>query len=62
MGRTCITHERCEMHTKFWSETLKGRGHSEDLGVDGKIRLGKYSEKVCTGCNWLRIGTSGGLL
>jgi hypothetical protein len=23
------------MHTKFWSDNLKGRGHSEDLGVDG---------------------------
>jgi hypothetical protein len=25
------------MHKKFWSESLKGRDHSEDLGVDGKI-------------------------
>jgi hypothetical protein len=25
------------MHTKFWSENLKGRDHLEDLGVDGKI-------------------------
>jgi hypothetical protein len=25
------------MHTEFWSETLKGGGHSEDLGIDGKI-------------------------
>jgi hypothetical protein len=25
------------MHTKFWSETLKGRDHSED--IDGKIIL-----------------------
>jgi hypothetical protein len=23
----------------FWSENLKGRDHSEDLGVDGKIIL-----------------------
>jgi len=22
------------MHTKFWSEILKGRGHLQDLGVD----------------------------
>jgi hypothetical protein len=25
------------MRTIFWSESLKGRGHAEDLGVDGKI-------------------------
>jgi hypothetical protein len=24
-----------EMRTKFWLESLKGRDHSEDLGVDG---------------------------
>jgi hypothetical protein len=27
------------MHTVLWLENLKGRGHSEDLGVDGKIVL-----------------------
>jgi len=30
-------HWRDEMHTKFWSENLKGRDHSENLGVDGRI-------------------------
>jgi len=25
------------MHTKFCSQNLKGRYHSQDLGVDGKI-------------------------
>jgi hypothetical protein len=25
------------MHTIFLSENLKGRDHSEDLGIDGKI-------------------------
>jgi hypothetical protein len=30
---------RWERHTKFCSENLKGRGHLEDLGVDGRIRL-----------------------
>jgi hypothetical protein len=37
------------MHTKFWSENLKGRDHSENLGKDWKIILkrilGKYSAK-----------------
>jgi hypothetical protein len=28
-----------EIRTKFWLENLKGRDHSEDLGVDGKIRV-----------------------
>jgi len=25
------------MHTKFWSENLNGRDHSEHQGVDGRI-------------------------
>jgi hypothetical protein len=28
--------EREKMHTKFWSETLRRRDHSEVLGVDGR--------------------------
>jgi hypothetical protein len=27
------------MHTKFWSENLKGRDDLEDLGIDGRIIL-----------------------
>jgi hypothetical protein len=27
------------MHTIFWFEDMKGREHSEDLGVDGEIIL-----------------------
>jgi hypothetical protein len=34
MDRTCRTHKRREMHTKFWSENMKGRNRLEDLGVD----------------------------
>jgi hypothetical protein len=45
---------------------LKGRDHSEDLGVDRKIILewvlGKYGAKLWTQFIWLRIGTNGGLL
>jgi hypothetical protein len=33
------------MLTEFWSEDLKGREHSKDLGVDGKIILGYILEK-----------------
>jgi hypothetical protein len=25
------------MRTKFWSENLKGRDHSEDLGLDERM-------------------------
>jgi len=53
------------MNTIFWFEN-KGRDHSEDLGVEGKIILewilGRQGRKVWTGCMWLRIGSSGGLL
>jgi hypothetical protein len=27
------------MSKKFWLENVKGRGDSEDLGVDGRITL-----------------------
>jgi hypothetical protein len=54
------------MHKDFWLENLRGKDHSEDLEVGGKIILEcvleKYGGKVWTGCIWIRIGTSGGLL
>jgi hypothetical protein len=54
------------MYAEFLSENRKGRDHSEDLGVDGKIILewilGKQGGKVWTGLIWLRLGTSGGPL
>jgi hypothetical protein len=54
------------MHTIFWLENLMGRYHLEDVGVDERIILewilGEYGGKVWTGCIWLRIGTSRGLL
>jgi hypothetical protein len=47
-------------------ENLKGRDHSEDLGVDRriilKLILGKQDGEFWTGFIWLRIETSGGLL
>jgi hypothetical protein len=54
------------MHTIILLENMKGRGPLEDLGVCGSIILewilGKQGGNVWTGCIWLRIGTSGGLL
>jgi hypothetical protein len=37
MGGACSTQERLEICTKFWSKNLKGRDHSDDLGIDGRI-------------------------
>jgi hypothetical protein len=52
---------RIEMYTKFWSENLKGRNHSEDLGVDGRTilqcTLKKQGEEVWPGFIWLRTET-----
>jgi hypothetical protein len=39
MGHVAYMGERGEMHAEFWSENLKGRDHSEDLGIDGKITV-----------------------
>jgi len=53
------------MHTVFWLENLKGRDHSEDLGMNGRILewiLEKFGGNMWTGVIWLRIGTSDGLL
>jgi hypothetical protein len=54
--------ERREKCTKFWWESPKERGHSEDRGVDGiRMDLRESGWGVWSGFNWLRIGTSGGL-
>jgi hypothetical protein len=34
-----------EMHTKFWSLNLKGRGHFEDIGIEGRVILEWILEK-----------------
>jgi hypothetical protein len=57
---------RQEMHTKFFLENLKVRDHLEDLRVDEgiilKLILQKETVKIWGRINWLRIGSSGGLL
>jgi hypothetical protein len=52
------------MCTIFWFGNLKGKGHLEDLEVDGILEciLGNYDRKMLTKCIWLRIGPSGGLM
>jgi hypothetical protein len=58
--------ERREVCTIFWWENPKERDHSEDRGVDGKMRSKWISRDigwgVWSGFIWLRIGTVGGLL
>jgi hypothetical protein len=53
-------------HTKFCPENMKGKDHSEDLGVDWKIILEWILEKqggnLWTGSIWLGTETRGGLL
>jgi len=43
------------MSTKFWSENLKRRDHSEDVGADGRKisegTLGKSGGRVRDGCD-----------
>jgi hypothetical protein len=39
MGGTCSTRERNEKDKKILSQKLKGRDHTEELGVDWKIIL-----------------------
>jgi len=52
------------MPTVFWLEIPKERGHSDDLGVNGKIILewilGTQNGKVWTECIWLRMGQMAG--
>jgi hypothetical protein len=38
------------MHRTFQSENLKGRDHSEDLGLDWRIILEWILEKQVKGC------------
>jgi hypothetical protein len=49
----------------IWSESLKGRDHLEDLGIDEdniKNISNKYGRIAWAGFIWFRLGTSGRLL
>jgi hypothetical protein len=52
------------MHTRFWVESPKGRDHSEDQSINGRIILEWILEilggKLCTRFIWLSKQTSGG--
>jgi hypothetical protein len=45
------------MRTELWLESLKGRGHSEDLGVDGRLYK-IYLREIAFGV-WFGIFCSG---
>jgi hypothetical protein len=42
------------MHTKLWSESLKGREHSKDLGIEGNIILA-LRETGWKGVDWMHL-------
>jgi hypothetical protein len=39
MGGACSMHVEVRMCTEFWLESLKGRDHSADLGVSGRVMV-----------------------
>jgi hypothetical protein len=48
-----------EVHTGFWWANLRGKGHFEGLGLDGRIILKGIFKKwggAWPGLIWLRIG------
>jgi hypothetical protein len=54
-GHTARINRR-EMYTTVLSENLKGRDHSVDLRVDGKIRLEYISKEIrCECVDWIHL-------
>jgi hypothetical protein len=51
---------------RFWWESAKERDHSEDQGVDGRMRseriFVRLAVEVSSGFSWLRTITGGELL
>jgi hypothetical protein len=61
--------EECGIHGgegKSIQGALKERDHTEDVRVDGRMRLKlifkKYDESALAGLKWLAIKTTGGVL
>jgi hypothetical protein len=48
------------VHTKCWSDNLKGRGHSEDLDIDVKIILERIIGKYGGSCGLDTYGSGQG--
>jgi hypothetical protein len=46
---------RGEVHTGFWWGNLKGGGHLEDLGVDGRIILKLVFKNWDGGMDWIDL-------
>jgi hypothetical protein len=40
--------------TKVWSENLKGRDHSEDLGINGRLML-EWTVGTWEDVNWMHL-------
>jgi hypothetical protein len=59
-----VARMRRRMHTKFWSESLKGRDYSKYLGIDEKIILKCILRtgggNMWSGFIWLMTGTRDG--
>jgi hypothetical protein len=43
------------MHTKFWLKNLKGRDHSENLCINGKLILRWILEKQWEVLDWIHL-------
>jgi hypothetical protein len=43
------------MRTVFWSENLKGRDHTENVGVNRMIILEWILGKRCGNVDWIRL-------
>ena len=54
--RICWGGERTEGPTRFWWETLKEKGHLQDVGVDGWIIFKIYlKETGGKGVKWIGV-------